>query len=58
VPGGEKRGGHTYKELNELIVALSGSFDVVIDNGKERGIFYINHKPSTQRIFEYLQKVG
>ena len=35
VPGGEKRGGHAYKENEEFIVALSGSFDVVLDNGKE-----------------------
>ncbi len=38
VPGGEKRGGHAYHEQNELIIALSGSFDVVItypDNEKE-----------------------
>jgi hypothetical protein len=32
VPGGEKRGGHAYKEQKELIIALSGSFDVVITN--------------------------
>lgn len=42
VPGGETRGGHAYKELNELIVALSGSFDVVIDDGKEKKIFSLN----------------
>ena len=33
VPGGEKRGGHAYKENEEFIVALSGSFDVILDNG-------------------------
>ncbi len=42
VPGGEKRGGHAYKELYELIVALSGSFDVVLDNGKEKQTFSLN----------------
>ncbi len=42
VPGGEKRGGHAYFELNELIVALSGSFDVVLDDGKEKKIFSLN----------------
>ena len=36
VPGGEKRGGHAYKENQEFIVALSGSFDVVLDDGKEK----------------------
>lgn len=35
VPGGEKRGGHAYKNLYELIIAISGSFDVTIDTGKE-----------------------
>lgn len=32
VPGGEKRGGHAYKEQKEIIIALSGSFDVIITN--------------------------
>ncbi len=35
VPGGEKRGGHAYKNLYELIIAISGSFDVIIDTGLE-----------------------
>ncbi len=34
VPGGEERGGHAFKETEEFIVALSGSFDVVVDDGK------------------------
>ena len=42
VPGGEKRGGHAYKKNVEFIVALSGSFDVVVDNGKERKTFSLN----------------
>lgn len=42
VPGGEKRGGHAYKENQEFIVALSGSFDVVLDNGKEKQMFSLN----------------
>lgn len=42
VPGGEKRGGHAYKENQEFIVALSGSFDVVLDNGKEKFVFSLN----------------
>jgi hypothetical protein len=33
VPGGERRGGHAYRELEEVIIALSGSFDVVLDTG-------------------------
>lgn len=42
VPGGDKRGGHAYKENQEFIVALSGSFDVVLDNGKEKKTFSLN----------------
>lgn len=42
VPGGERRGGHAYKENEEFIVALSGSFDVVIDNGKVRTTYALN----------------
>ncbi len=42
VPGGEIRGGHAYKRNQEFIVALSGSFDVVLDNGKEREVFSLN----------------
>jgi dTDP-4-dehydrorhamnose 3,5-epimerase-like enzyme len=42
VPGGEKRGGHAYKENEELIVALSGSFDVILDDGKEKKTFSLN----------------
>lgn len=42
VPGGEARGGHAYRENEEFIVALSGSFDVVLDDGKERNIYSLN----------------
>ena len=42
VPGGEIRGGHAYKENRELIIALSGSFDVVIDDGKEKKKYSLN----------------
>ena len=42
VPGGEKRGGHAYKTLNEFIIAISGSFDVVLDTGKERKTYSLN----------------
>jgi len=34
VPGGEVRGGHAYKKSDEFIIALSGSFDVIIEDGK------------------------
>lgn len=42
VPGGEVRGGHAYKENEEFIVALSGSFDVILDDGKERKTYSLN----------------
>lgn len=42
VPGGESRGGHAYKENEEFIIALSGSFDVVLDDGTERKVFSLN----------------
>ena len=42
VPGGESRGGHAYHSTEEFIVALSGSFDVVLDDGKERKTFSLN----------------
>lgn len=42
VPGGQIRGGHAFKKQNELIVALSGSFDIVIDDGKEAKTFSLN----------------
>ena len=42
VPGGEKRGGHAYRENEEFIVALSRSFDVVLDDGKSKEIFSLN----------------
>lgn len=42
VPGGEYRGGHAYKENQEFIVALSGSFDVILDDGKEKKTFSLN----------------
>jgi len=42
VPGGEKRGGHAYKDNREFIVALSGSFDVVIDDGSSRKNYSLN----------------
>ena len=41
VPGGESRDGHAYKRNQEFIIALSGSFDVIIDDGKERRRFHL-----------------
>ena len=42
VPGGQVRGGHAFKEQQELIVALSGSFDVIVDDGKVKNSFSLN----------------
>ena len=42
VPGGESRGGPAYRENEEFIVALSGSFDVVLDDGNNKKIFSLN----------------
>jgi len=42
VPGGEARGGHAYQENQEFIVAMSGSFDVILDDGKEKQTFHLN----------------
>ena len=42
VPGGENRGGHAYRDTEEFVIALSGSFDVVVDDGKEKQTFTLN----------------
>lgn len=42
VPGGEARGGHAFKQNQEFMVALSGSFDVVIDDGEKMKTFTLN----------------
>lgn len=42
VPGGQIRGGHAFKEQQELIVALSGSFDVMVDDGNQKQTFSLN----------------
>ena len=42
VPGGEDRGGHAYKTTDEFIIAISGSFDVTVDDGNEKKTFTLN----------------
>jgi oxalate decarboxylase/phosphoglucose isomerase-like protein (cupin superfamily) len=42
VPGGAERGGHAHKELHQLIIAMSGSFDVILDDGENKKRFHLN----------------
>ncbi|WP_200348915.1 sugar 3,4-ketoisomerase [Halochromatium glycolicum] len=42
VPGGGERGGHAHKELQQLIIAMSGSFDIVLDEGKDKIRYHLN----------------
>lgn len=43
VPGGEHRGGHAHKECKELLVAVSGSFYVTLDDGHTKKTYFLNH---------------
>ncbi len=43
VPSGECRGGHAHKQCREFIVAVSGSFTVTLNDGKEQATFLLNH---------------
>lgn len=42
VPGGAERGGHAHRQLQQLIIAMSGSFDVVLDDGFDKKTFHLN----------------
>ena len=42
VPGGAERGGHAHRELRQLIIAMSGSFDVVLDDGLDKRRIHLN----------------
>lgn len=42
VPGGGERGGHAHKELSQLIIAMSGSFDVILDDGENKKRVHLN----------------
>jgi hypothetical protein len=46
VPGGAERGGHAHRTLRQLIIAVSGSFDVVLDDGHERTSIHLNRANS------------
>ena len=41
VPGGSERGGHAHKNLHQFIVAMSGSFDITLDDGKDKRKFHL-----------------
>ena len=43
IPGGSERGGHAHKNLHQLVIAASGSFSVIIDDGNIRKIIHLNH---------------
>jgi hypothetical protein len=42
VPGGAERGGHAHKQLQQLIISISGSFDVILDDGYEKRRFHMS----------------
>ena len=46
VPGGSERGGHAHKELHQLIIAISGSFDILLDDGLHKKHFHLNRSYS------------
>lgn len=46
VPGGAQRGGHAHKRLEQLIIAMSGSFDVIIDDGIQKKRIHLNRSYS------------
>lgn len=42
VPGGSERGGHAHKGLKQLVIALSGSFDIILNDGKDKKTFHLS----------------
>ena len=42
VPGGSNRGGHAHKRLQQMLIAMAGSFDVVLDDGRDKCTFHLN----------------
>lgn len=42
VPGGSTRAGHAHKRLQQVLIAMSGSFDVIVDDGRKRSTFHLN----------------
>jgi hypothetical protein len=46
VPGGSERGGHAHKELHQLVIAISGSFDILLDDGFKKRKYHLNRSYS------------
>jgi len=46
VPGGAERGGHSHRTLEQMLIAMSGSFDVILDDGYERRRYHLNRSYS------------
>jgi hypothetical protein len=42
IPGGASRAGHAHKALHQVLIAMSGSFDVIVDDGRNRGAYHLN----------------
>lgn len=42
VPGGSERGGHAHKQLHQFVIAMSGSFDILLDDGKQKRKYHMN----------------
>jgi hypothetical protein len=42
IPGGAERGGHAHRQIKEIIIAINGSFDVVLDDGVNRNRYHMN----------------
>src|SRR3712207_3646811 len=50
VPGGESRGGHAHRHCRSVVVAVSGSFDVVLDNGRQKQTYHMNQDRKSTRL--------
>lgn len=46
VPGGAERGGHAHKKLQQFLIAVAGSFDVILDDGQEKKTIHLNRASS------------